>query len=196
MIDTRNPHRSETRERFGFGKRVSRRGIDRRSEKREFFVWGISRPERRSEKPGRFGLGIPARFSRTENARFHGLRAERPLLENSYSLICIKAPRRPIRHTVGMNGQLSSPALHFTGFPQTLPEYTTELDARSATPPNHLISILTALAALPAGAPQWVRTRTEPSTLIRALSDQGVVAQATELPDGSWRTILHRPAKS
>lgn len=116
--------------------------------------------------------------------------------DNADSLIYIKAPRSPMHDAVGMNGQLLSPAAHFTGVALPTPEYTTELDARSPTPPNHLISILAALAALPAGAPQWVRTRTEPGTLIRALSDQGVVAQATELPDGSWRTILRRPVSS
>jgi len=111
-------------------------------------------------------------------------------------LIRIKAARSLLHDTVGMNGQLFSPAPQFSGSPQTTPEYTTELDARSPTPPNHLISILTALAALPPGAPQWVRTKTQPGTLIRALTDQGVVAQTAELPDGSWRTILHRPANS
>jgi hypothetical protein len=111
-------------------------------------------------------------------------------------LICIKAPTPRVRDAVGMNGQLFPPALHFTGIPQDVPEYTTELDARSPTPPNHLISILTALATLPPGAPQWVRTKDQPGTLIRALSDQGVIAQTSELPDGSWRTDLHRPANS
>jgi hypothetical protein len=111
-------------------------------------------------------------------------------------LICIKASRANMGDAVGMNGPLLSPPPHFIDCPQPTPEYTTELDARSPTPPNHLISILTALASLPPGAPQWVRTKTQPGTLIRALSDQGVIAQSIELPDGSWRTILRRPANS
>jgi hypothetical protein len=111
-------------------------------------------------------------------------------------LICIKAPTSRVRDAVGMNGQLFPPSLDVTGTSQDVPEYTTELDARSPTPPNHLISILTALATLPAGAPQWIRTKDQPGTLIRALSDQGVIAQTSELPDGSWRTILRRPANS
>jgi hypothetical protein len=70
----------------------------------------------------------------------------------------------------------------------------TELDARGATPPNHLSAILAALATLPRGRLQFVRTKAQPVQLLRALVAQGVTAETGELPDGSWRTILRRAA--
>ncbi len=68
----------------------------------------------------------------------------------------------------------------------------TELDARGPTPPNHLSAILAALASLPSGRLQFVRTKAQPLHLLRALIAEGVTAETGELPDGSWRTILRR----
>jgi uncharacterized protein (DUF2249 family) len=91
-----------------------------------------------------------------------------------------------------MNGQqvpLSSAIEHEAS--ETDP-WPTELDARAPTPPNHLTAILAALGTLPAGHPQYVRTRSEPTQLLHALAEHEVSASPRELPDGSWCTLLRR----
>jgi hypothetical protein len=70
------------------------------------------------------------------------------------------------------------------------PENLTELDARSPSPPKQVPAILAALNAIPPGRPQFVRTADAPVELLRALEPHGVEAYPTEMPDGSWRTLL------
>jgi hypothetical protein len=69
----------------------------------------------------------------------------------------------------------------------------TELDARGAPPPKPLDAIVVALEAIPAGTPQYVRTRGAPVDLLRALHARGVEAYPQQLPDGSWRTRIICP---
>jgi hypothetical protein len=68
----------------------------------------------------------------------------------------------------------------------------TELDARGPTPPNHQKAILAALATLPVGHPQCVRTKVRPISLLESLATRNIISESSELPDGSWRTILRR----
>jgi hypothetical protein len=70
--------------------------------------------------------------------------------------------------------------------------WPTELDARGSTPPNHLSAVLAALAAIPPGHPQFLRTKTDPIQLLRAFAAKGVGAATRELPDGSWQTVVRR----
>ena len=69
-------------------------------------------------------------------------------------------------------------------------EYPTELDARGPTPPKPVPTIMAALKAIPYGHPQFVRTSEAPIDLLRELERFGVEAYPTQLPDGSWRTLL------
>jgi hypothetical protein len=85
-------------------------------------------------------------------------------------------------------------SLDFNDLAASAENCLTELDARAPTPPNHLKAILAALASIPEGRPQFVRTRTEPVELLRVLMAQGVSADAWPLPDGTWRAILRRPS--
>jgi len=70
----------------------------------------------------------------------------------------------------------------------------TELDARAPTPPNPLQAILTAVASIPPGRPQFVRTQAEPAAWLPVFVAKGIAAEGWPLPDGTWRTILRRPA--
>ena len=68
----------------------------------------------------------------------------------------------------------------------------TELDARGSTSPDLPKALATAVAAVPPGFPQFLRTRQAPESLLRPLLAKGIEAHAVELPDGSWRTLLRR----
>jgi hypothetical protein len=85
---------------------------------------------------------------------------------------------------------LSSPDLN--AITEAAENCLTELDARAPTPPNHLKAILAALAAIPNGRPQFVRTKVQPDELLRALVAEGVSADAQPLADGTWRITLRR----
>ncbi|MBK9989844.1 MAG: hypothetical protein IPP19_03660 [Verrucomicrobia bacterium] len=95
-----------------------------------------------------------------------------------------------------MKGELPSPQTHLDRTTATSGPCPTELDARASAPPILLDAILNALAAIPSGTPQFVRTRMMPSELLRALATHSVTAETTELPDGSWRTLLRRSTPS
>lgn len=66
----------------------------------------------------------------------------------------------------------------------------TELDARGPTPPKPVPAILAVLQSNPPGQPQFIRTASAPTELLRALEARGVEAYPAEMPDGSWRTLL------
>lgn len=72
--------------------------------------------------------------------------------------------------------------------------WPTELDARGSAPPNQLKAVLAALTAIPTGYPQFLRSRVEPTQLLRALAVHAVSAETGELPDGTWRTVVRRQA--
>ena len=83
------------------------------------------------EKLTFFATG-PADFSETHvfslRDQLVRSREDAPFPDNADSLICIKAPRSLMYDAGGMNGQLLSPAAHFTGSALPTPEYTTELE--------------------------------------------------------------------
>lgn len=112
--------------------------------------------------------------------------------ENWGELIHINACWRDRCHSRGVNGPHVS-SLELNDIAASAGNCLTELDARAPTPPNHLKAILAALASIPNGRPQFVRTKTQPVELLRVLVAQGVSADAWPLPDGTWRTILRRP---
>lgn len=93
-----------------------------------------------------------------------------------------------------MNGQPLSPPSHYDRVAAPAVAWPTELDARGSAPPNQLKAVLAALAAIPMGYPQFLRSRVEPSQLLSALAVRGVSAETGELPDGTWRTVVRRQA--
>jgi|GEM_PF-4342836 len=95
-----------------------------------------------------------------------------------------------------MNGPLFPPPPQCDHRAATAVPWPTELDARSPTPPNQVNAVLAALDAVPPGHPQFIRTKAEPTQLLGALAVKGVGADTRELSDGTWRTLVRRPAVS
>ena len=93
-----------------------------------------------------------------------------------------------------MNGLLLSPPPQSDHVAAPAVPCPTELDARGSTPPNHVNAVLAALAAIPPGHPQYLRTTAEPTQLLQALAAKNVAANTRQLPDGTWRTVVRRPA--
>jgi uncharacterized protein (DUF2249 family) len=67
-----------------------------------------------------------------------------------------------------------------------------EVDARGLEPPQPLVKILEALAALPAGARLRARTDRRPMHLYAQLEERGFVGESEEQPDGSFITHVRR----
>ncbi len=67
-----------------------------------------------------------------------------------------------------------------------------EIDVRGLEPPEPLIRILDALAALPAGATLHARTDREPCHLFGEAEQRGFRHDCKEQTDGSWLTVLTR----
>ena len=79
-----------------------------------------------------------------------------------------------------------SPSRACTGIP------VIEVDARGLEPPQPLVKILEALAALPEGARLRARTDRRPMHLYTQLEERGFVGESEEQPDGSFITHIHR----
>lgn len=69
----------------------------------------------------------------------------------------------------------------------------TEVDARGLEPPQPLVSILEAVAALPPGAELRAHTDRRPLHLLTQLEERGFTGQTEEQSDGSYLTHI-RPA--
>ncbi len=67
-----------------------------------------------------------------------------------------------------------------------------EVDARGLEPPQPLVRILEALAALPAGATLRARTDRRPMHLYAQLQTRGFRGESTEQNDGSFVTQIRR----
>ena len=67
-----------------------------------------------------------------------------------------------------------------------------ELDARGLEPPQPMITILEAVAALPDGAELRARTDRRPMHLYAQLEERGFVGQTEEQNDGSHVTHIQR----
>jgi uncharacterized protein (DUF2249 family) len=65
-----------------------------------------------------------------------------------------------------------------------------ELDARGLEPPEPLVKILEALAALPAGAQLRAHTDRRPMHLYAQLEERGFAGESTEQSDGSFVTLI------
>lgn len=76
------------------------------------------------------------------------------------------------------------------------PAAPAELDLRDLPPPEPMQRALEALAALPAGARLTLLTRFRPVHLLEHLTTQGYSGISEELPDNSWRTVLHPTSAS
>lgn len=64
------------------------------------------------------------------------------------------------------------------------------LDLRGLEPPQPMVRILEALAALPAGSTLKARTDRRPVHLLPLLEERGFVAESQTEPDGSVVTII------
>jgi uncharacterized protein (DUF2249 family) len=69
---------------------------------------------------------------------------------------------------------------------------TMEVDARGLEPPEPLVVILEAAAALPSGAKLCARTDRRPIHLYSRLEEHGFIAETTEQPDGTFLTHIQR----
>ena len=67
-----------------------------------------------------------------------------------------------------------------------------EVDARGLEPPQPLVKILEALAALPEGARLRARSDRRPMHLYAQLEERGFVGESEEQPDGSFITHVRR----
>lgn len=72
-------------------------------------------------------------------------------------------------------------------------ETVIDLDARGLEPPQPMVRILEAVAALPGGAVLRARTDRRPMHLYAHLEDRGLRADSEEQPDGSFVTHIRRP---
>ena len=68
-----------------------------------------------------------------------------------------------------------------------------EVDARGLEPPQPMVKILEALAALPAGAELRARTDRRPIHLYAQVKERGFAAATEEQSDGSFLTHIRRP---
>ena len=85
------------------------------------------------------------------------------------------------------NSRVSSNDARSTG------ENVVDLDARGLEPPQPLVKILEALAALPTGTELHARTDRRPMHLYPQLEERGFTAETLEQTDGSFLTqIRHR----
>lgn len=69
---------------------------------------------------------------------------------------------------------------------------TLEVDARGLEPPQPLVTILEAVASLPAGAQLRALTDRRPMHLYPQLEERGLVGITEERPDGSFITYIRR----
>jgi len=65
-----------------------------------------------------------------------------------------------------------------------------ELDARGLEPPQPLMTILEAVATLPAGATLRAHTRWRPALLYAELETRGFIGESEEQSDGSYVTTI------
>lgn len=72
------------------------------------------------------------------------------------------------------------------------PAPVVEVDARGLEPPQPMVKILEALAALPAGAELRARTDRRPVHLYAQLKERGFTATTEEQSDGTFLTHIRR----
>jgi uncharacterized protein (DUF2249 family) len=77
--------------------------------------------------------------------------------------------------------------------PASVQTAITEVDARGLEPPQPMVKILEAVAALPRGEEMRAHTDRRPMHLLAQLDERGFTGQTEEQPDGSYLThIRHR----
>lgn len=78
---------------------------------------------------------------------------------------------------------------------QTTPDVAASplVDARGLEPPEPLLRILSAVAALRPGETLHALTDRRPLHLIAELAARGLPAESTPLPDDTWLTHIRRP---
>jgi TusA-related sulfurtransferase len=87
---------------------------------------------------------------------------------------------------------VTGPAAGDCGGSAATPTRTLELDARGLEPPQPMVRILEALAALPDGAELNARTDRRPIHLYPQLAQRGFRAASEQQPDGSFITYIRR----
>jgi uncharacterized protein (DUF2249 family) len=96
------------------------------------------------------------------------------------------APTKPQGTVAASQVPSGPPSRACTGIP------VIEVDARGLEPPQPLVTILEALAALPEGARLRARTDRRPMHLYAQLEERGFVGESEEQPDGSFITHVRR----
>jgi uncharacterized protein (DUF2249 family) len=114
----------------------------------------------------------------------------KPTPEGDFEVLFTRDPTdAPKRETTAapLKPGSGSPSPACTGIP------VIEVDARGLEPPQPLVKILEALAALPEGACLRARTDRRPMHLYAQLEERGFVGESEEQPDGSLIThVRHR----
>jgi TusA-related sulfurtransferase len=67
-----------------------------------------------------------------------------------------------------------------------------DVDARGLEPPEPMVKILEAVAALPAGAQLRAHTDRRPMHLYAQLEQRGFIGDSQEQSDGSFLTVIKR----
>jgi uncharacterized protein (DUF2249 family) len=93
---------------------------------------------------------------------------------------------QPTATAAGSQTASSQPSRACTGIP------VIEVDARELEPPQPLVKILEAVAALPEGAQLRARTDRRPMHLYAQLEERGFLGESEEQPDGSFITHVRR----
>jgi uncharacterized protein (DUF2249 family) len=113
----------------------------------------------------------------------------KPTPEGDFEVLFTRGPTdgaAPETTSAPLKPGSGSPSRACTGIP------VIEVDARGLEPPQPLVTILEALAALPEGARLRARTDRRPMHLYAQLEERGFVGESEEQPDGSFITHVLR----
>jgi uncharacterized protein (DUF2249 family) len=97
-----------------------------------------------------------------------------------------EAPSGPRTSPAPRKSSAGSKAFQCSGLPAV------QVDARGLEPPQPLVKILEALAALPEGAQLRALTDRRPMHLYPQLEERGFIGESEELADGSFVTQIRR----
>jgi len=113
----------------------------------------------------------------------------KPTADGDWEVLFTRAPAGPVEAkppAVSAPSQRGAKSAPGSGSP------VVEVDARGLEPPQPLVKILEALAALPAGARLTARTDRRPMHLYDQLAERGFIGESEEQKDGSFVTHIRR----
>jgi uncharacterized protein (DUF2249 family) len=108
-----------------------------------------------------------------------------------WEVLFTRAAASPASTTPPATGPVAQPVAPSAANPQT---QVIEVDARGLEPPQPLVKILEALASLPESSRLRAHTDRRPMHLLDQLNERGFVGESQEQADGSFVTLICRPA--